>query len=607
MSAASGRERFDARYGVEQESWVGGNASAVSLKLRRAHLFGGAELQFAASGVTAIVGANNVGKSTLLREIVNVLHRDPQIGAGTSAGLIVDRLELDGAGTVADLFAWLAEHSHVREVDNAHLGFARMGSMPVHPLNVLRQWQPEMGSLGEAAQFFAHYADGTSRLTTAVSVEMRDDASTPASHPVHRLEDDPELFEAFDGISFEVFRKHLELDRSARFIRLRVGRLDMEAPPVNAVTPAYRAAMAELPVLDSQGDGMRSLLGLVLPLVTSEFPIVVIDEPEAFLHPPQAQALGRILGRMTVERGIQVVLATHDKNLLAGLLTSGAGVTVARLRRERDVPFIAQLDTDILKELWGDPSLKHTNVLDGLFHRLVVLCEADGDCQYYASTLDVRTTEAQVPGSEILFAPTNGKAAMAKVARMLRVVDVPVVCSLDLDFLDDPTIVKNLVAAMGGDWAELVGLYRDAVANFAGADSGVTCEQVLDGVESVLRPLGATPYDAAAKESVRVQLRASAGPWERVKVSGVSAFTGTAWTAADELIRRLDSLGIVLVKEGVLERLAPEVAVRKGPAWLVAALDTGTPGNALSQAHLERLLTSGPAVAAADSSAGARL
>ncbi|MEV0989569.1 hypothetical protein [Streptomyces sp. NPDC049949] len=35
------------------------------------------------------------------------------------------------------------------------------------------------------------------------------------------------------------------------------------------------------------------------------------------------------------------------------------------------------------------PSLRYSNIISGLFHDGVVLCESEGDCQFYAASFDV--------------------------------------------------------------------------------------------------------------------------------------------------------------------------------------------------------------------------
>lgn len=73
----------------------------------------------------------------------------------------------------------------------------------------------------------------------------------------------------------------------------------------------------------------------------------------------------------------------------------------------------------------------------------------------------------------------------------------------------------------------------------------------------------------------------------------MSAFKGAARKAAGTLLSQLDQMGVVLVREGELERLAPEVGVRKGPGWLEAALSSGEQRNEVTQAHVQRILDAG--------------
>jgi len=90
-----------------------------------------------------------------------------------------------------------------------------------------------------------------------------------------------------------------------------VGNPDVEAPRIDKVTAEYRSALGRLKPLSEQGDGMCSMLGVLIPVVSATYPIVLVDEPEAFLHPPQARILGQSLAVLAQERNLQLFLATH--------------------------------------------------------------------------------------------------------------------------------------------------------------------------------------------------------------------------------------------------------------------------------------------------------
>jgi predicted ATPase len=45
-------------------------------------------------------------------------------------------------------------------------------------------------------------------------------------------------------------------------------------------------------------------------------PLVVIEEPESFLHPSAQSEFGRILGALSAEFGIQIIATTHSPYML---------------------------------------------------------------------------------------------------------------------------------------------------------------------------------------------------------------------------------------------------------------------------------------------------
>lgn len=69
----------------------------------------------------------------------------------------------------------------------------------------------------------------------------------------------------------------------------------MPAPGRDRLSYEYIQEIEKLPTLHSQGDGMRSYVGVLLHTSVGRESILLIDEPEAFLHPPQARQLGTML------------------------------------------------------------------------------------------------------------------------------------------------------------------------------------------------------------------------------------------------------------------------------------------------------------------------
>lgn len=374
---------------------------------------------------------------------------------------------------------------------------------------------------------------------------------------------------------------------------MRVGKVEADAPPVDNIPPAYRESIAKLRPLDEQGDGMRGFFGQVLPVVAATYPVIVLDEPEAFLHPPQAHALGVELGKLAVERKVQILVATHDRHILTGLLDSQVDVSIVRASRDAGDARAYQLDASQLRGLWNDPVLHYSNVLDGLFHRVVILAEAEGDCAYLSAAMDCPSrAPSSLPGGEVLFVATGGKAGMPKVASALKAIDVPVVAAPDLDMISNEPELANLVRALGGDWDQHARqLWVNATAAQRAPQEPVKVSHVLDSIKAALEARSDEVYTADVREVLLANARARHSRWADVKDYGVDAFRGAARTELERLLELLEGTGIVLVRHGELERLAPEVPVRKGAGWLQAALAAGAQCNDRSQAHIDRVLT----------------
>ena len=80
--------------------------------------------------------------------------------------------------------------------------------------------------------------------------------------------------------------------------------------------------------------------GILLASECASFLVLLIDEPEAFLHPPQARRLAAALARTAKSLGRQVILATHSTDIIQGALSCAGkeftGSTSHRARGPRN-------------------------------------------------------------------------------------------------------------------------------------------------------------------------------------------------------------------------------------------------------------------------------
>ena len=578
-----------------------GHAGDVGMRLASATLVSGSVIEFETAGVTAVAGANNCGKSTLLAQIGALLANPasdpkPPLVADISAHL---------AGDHFDFLDWLCRNAVlVKHPDNpSGSSFQRLGQNLV--LSNFQHWatHPETEMNFSVAVPFLVKQMGAGERNVS-SVGRKPNVLDAPTHPIHYLIESSELMEELNRLTLKILGKELSLDDLNNEQQLRVGVPQVPYPGRHEDPSEYQTAMNALPTLVNQGDGMRSLLGILIPLVTATYPIFIIDEPEAFLHPPQAFALGQELGRISGEKGVQVILATHDRNLLAGLLNSSSPLSVVRLVRTEDSTVAHQLKSEDLKAIWDDPVLKYSNVLDGLFHELVVLAENERDCRFYEAALDARTSEPDpqgpttlvIPATDVLFVPTSGTGGMSKVARALGALKVPVIACPDIDVLDNEKVLRNIVESLGCSWEGMHDDWATVTSPLNHSETPQLMTEVFRNLSEEFKRIvnddAMALYDANNRRKIKEALGLTLRPWDEAKnygVDGLMRICGDP-AAVTRLVDGLAERRVVVVRAGQLESFGHSLGVKKGKDWLPAALRADLQASEEVQAHISQLL-----------------
>jgi ABC-type cobalamin/Fe3+-siderophores transport system ATPase subunit len=135
--------------------------------------------------------------------------------------------------------------------------------------------------------------------------------------------------------------------------------------------------------IDSFSDGIKAFTGIITELVAGNPSVLLIDEPEAFLHPALAANLGREVSKAALSTGKRVFASTHSPTFVMGCVQSGAPVTIVRLTYRDRVATARVLPSDEILALMRHPLLRSTNVLSGLFYESVIVTEADTDRAFY--------------------------------------------------------------------------------------------------------------------------------------------------------------------------------------------------------------------------------
>jgi energy-coupling factor transporter ATP-binding protein EcfA2 len=529
----------------------------IKFRVTRLTVSDGESVDIPEAGVVLFVGPNNAGKSQSLKDLVG--HARDANYQGTS----ITGVEYRKEGTREEALEWANENlpRAIRQ------GIPRMlvpGWGEVQPTDFVGQWT--VANLGILVETFMLYADGTTRLSAGNAQPSIDFRNQLPTHPIQRAGRDSSLEAEFNSISKSAFGLELTVDRYAgSVIPIRIGPRPAFDHNDGMPTVDYLDALAALPQLEEQGDGVKSLLGLMTQVIAGRHQVILVDEPEAFLHPPQARLLGRLLAQRANNQ--QVFIATHSADIVQGALEAGTPVTIIRLTREGRTNHAAVLSDAAVSDLWADPLLRYSDVLTGLFHDAVVLCESDSDCRYYASVRDHLFPEDDgARRSELLFTHCGGKARLPVVVKALVAVNVPVLVVADFDILRSEIDVKRTFEALGGDWATLApkrsALDAALLAETRPLRRTATKDALLQQLDRAGEVLTTGDVD-----SLRAILKPDSG-WDKVKRAGLSGVPqGSATASAQLLLEELQAAGLFVVPVGEIERFAPAIGGH-GPAWV---------------------------------------
>ena len=326
--------------------------------------------------------------------------------------------------------------------------------------------------------------------------------------------------------------------------------------------------------LESQGDGMRSFASVVLQTLAPVTPsILLLDEPEAFLHPPQARLLGETLAKERPSRG-QLFVATHSPDVLSGLMEGARdNLRILRMQREGDVNRVDELDKELVAKIMNDPLMKHSGAMSGLFHERVVVCESDADCMFYSAVLDLPAVHgAGLP--DVLFTHGSGTGRMADLAETFRAAGVAVDVVADMDILGQEGELRKLVEALGGRWGEVRAAAREVKGAVEGAHHPATAAEIKEELRGVAEDSG-TGEDVAVLRRKVSDVFAKSSTWAQVKRAGEQAIPNGQPTQRYRKLREgCARLGLWFVPVGELESFCKGVGGH-GPSWVQAVLERG--------------------------------
>jgi len=507
-----------------------------SIKLRFTET---SEIDLQVEGITIFVGPNNSGKSLVLREIERAFREYPFPG-----GLhILQDYEVEWPSIDGVKQALNTAKESSPDVPLGHVILTRINPDSGREaqqmqeqaiLHVVEQKSDKRWLVTQYLRWGVIRLDGRSRFNLTNDREGGDLLRLPQNVLAHLFQDDPVRLKV-RALVHDAFGLNFVIDPT-NLGHLRI-RLSSATPPADeqSLNAAAREFYAKAIHIKDASDGIQAFTGIVTAVLSGDFHTVLVDEPEAFLHPPLAKKLGKNLASLAAERGGSLMASTHSSDFLMGCIQASPSVRVVRLEYSNGKSRGRIIDPEALASLFKRPLMRSANVISGLFYDGVVVAESDNDRAFYAEIYHrISETKPQYPS--ILFINAQNKQTIKDMIGPLRHFGVPAAAIVDIDFVKDG----------GGTWTDWL-----------------KAAQIPDALHT-----GYGQQRAAINDAFKAT-------GKNMKTDGGLGLLGKDdQIAANQLFDNLENFGVFPIRRGELESWLPELGIPgKKTDWTIAMLE----------------------------------
>ena len=496
---------------------------------------------FEPTPVTVFVGPNNSGKSKILREIQYCCTSGAMDPQGVMVqGITFTKLNQSDARRLVDSITLPPDIN-----EPVPLGHIRVGTRGLRrivdrnylleALTKLDEVQFQSYVIENCIGFSTLMLDGINRINLVNEQEAGDLLATPQSS-FRVLFHDNKRRKEVQRILHDAFNNYLTIDPTnlGKF-RLRFATVppscDMQEQGIHPDALAYQQKAIPIYLMS---DGVKAFTGLITEIIAGDPLILLIDEPEAFLHPTLSFVLGKEISKAMMDTTKRLFASTHSSKFVMGCVQSGMPVNIVRLTYQDSIATARVLNSQELLTLMKNPLLRSTKVLESLFYEFVVVAESDTDRAFYEEINERLLTYKKEAGiSSCLFLNAQNKQTIRAILKPLREIGVPTAAIVDIDILKDG----------GKNWSELL--------------------------EAIFIPDLEKESLAVLRRNVLKQLEQAASD-EFKREGGLDLLGGNDKYAAENLLSKLASYGLFVVKRGELESWLPGLNVSgHGPSWLI--------------------------------------
>lgn len=533
--------------------------------------------------LTVIVGPNNCGKSRILKDIKSLT--SDQI----SNSVVVKEVDYLLPSTVNELIESYKITIFKDTKNNVFLRTLSSDLVSQHNVLVGLDWEANTqkilnGNNANTKKQFSHWFGSffVSLFETEERLKLAKESDSSEKGTMTNLlqafyQEGSEVERNLRDIVRQAFSIDIKLDYSSlRKILFRIGENFDNCPEDPRDAQTY---FEDFEKLDTQGDGLRSFVATLLAVLVGKRPVLLLDEPESFLHPPQSYRLGEVIAEQAVgER--QVIVSTHSSEFLRGVLSKRQDITIIRVDRTETSNRISCLDSTQLAKIANDPLLSSTRIMEGLFYKGAVIVEADADAVFYQ-----RIASQLEKSDSFHIAHAHNKQTVAKVLHPYRTLSIPFSAIVDFDVIRVTNEFKSLLEELefaSEDINRVLSLQSKIVEYIENVNQEEMLKAQLRELDGEIKRIRENEGNANTEKLITElagnlkRIRESGSPWKEYKKFGVKALDEQHQNLFYELSSLCEKNGLFIVSVGELEGWLVEHGIphsSKKSKWIVKALE----------------------------------
>lgn len=397
-------------------------------------------LELKRDDIVLLVGTNNVGKSRTLKDI-----RDDLYEPGSSKVLIKEIEYLSKGFSEEQIRSFFERNIPKDDFGNYNvsIGYDNQYSFNKEIFKNIS----DNSDNSEKSIFYKvlfSFLSTENRLDITKPIKINYGIDRNAFNILRKLEA-YDLIKDLNEVLISSFGKAIEvyepLDEDNIVKKYKIGDSEYMIDAINSNRRECNNKLKNVEDLHDQGDGIRNAVAVLASFIVNEHSLFLIDEPETFLHPPQARTIGKNIVELSQNK--QCFISTHNIDFIRGVLEANSSrVKIIKIDRIGDQNYFYLVDNEIIKEISHDKNLKYTSILNGLFYKQLALCEDESDCKFYSAILENVDSEIY---QDTLFCAVGGKYQFKKIAPLLKKLNIPYKVIADIDLINNRITLKQLL------------------------------------------------------------------------------------------------------------------------------------------------------------------